>query len=162
MADDPYETLGVVRGADQAEIKAAYIAAAKRFHPDVVGDAESGERMRAINLAYEILSSVELRERYDEEFGAGSRSSGDELEDLVRVWVDEAEVTDLRQEKLRTLGREQERLEREGWKVERRHDHLVGTKTERNGLFAKGRKRCVTVNIDRDGRPFQVEQKRPD
>ena len=161
MPDDPYETLGVARDADQAEIKAAYIAAAKLFHPDVVGTGQAGERMRAINLAYEILSSAELRERYDEEFGPGNGSSGDDLQDLVRVWVDEAEFTDLRQQKLRTLGRERQRMEQEGWKVEHRHDHLVCTKTERNGLFAKGRKRCVTVNIDRDGRPFVVEQKRP-
>ena len=33
-AADPYQTLGVARGADEAEIKKAYRKLAKELHPD--------------------------------------------------------------------------------------------------------------------------------
>lgn len=162
MTEDPYEILGVERGAGADEIKAAYLAGAKRFHPDVVGEAESGERMRQLNLAYEVLGNPELRAAYDAEAGVQSHSGlFDDLESVVRVWATEAKFTDLPPEKLAALGREMVRMENEGWKVERKYDHLVCTRTDRKGIFAKPRKRRVTVNIDRDGRAFQVEQKRP-
>ncbi len=32
---DPYQTLGVARGADAAELKRAYSKFAKKLHPDV-------------------------------------------------------------------------------------------------------------------------------
>lgn len=162
MIDDPYAILGVDPSASQAEIKAAYIAKAKELHPDVVGADRAGERMREVNLAYELLGNEELRTRYDAEVGIHARSSRyDDLEDLVRVWVDEPDLSDLPPAKVRALNREYVRMENEGWKVERKHDHLVCTKTQRNGLFGKSYKRRVTVNIGSDGRPFQVEQKRP-
>lgn len=162
MIDDPYAILGVPRDASEAEIKAAYIAKAKQFHPDVIGDQQSGERMREINLAYELLGDPQLRARYDAEVGIDLRGSRfDDLEDLVRVWVDEPGRAELKSAKLRALDRESERMKREGWKVERKHDHLVCTRTDRTGLLGKRRKRRVTVNIGADGRPFQVEQKRP-
>ncbi|MFT4049184.1 MAG: DnaJ domain-containing protein [Solirubrobacterales bacterium] len=163
MTEDPYVILGVARAASQDEIRAAYRAKAKRLHPDVIGEAASGEQMRELNLAYELLKDPALRARYDAEVGIDIHgSSFDNLEDLVRVWVDEPTFSDLPQVKLRALNREYVRMEQEGWNVERHHDHLVCTKTERGGLFGKSRKRRVTVNIDRDGQPFHVEQKRPD
>lgn len=163
MTEDPYEILGVEGGATADEIKVAFIAGAKRFHPDVIGAEESGERMRELNLAYEVLGNPELRAAYDAESRSGVSHDGlfDDLESVVRVWATEAKFTDLPAEKLAALNREMVRMENAGWKVERKYDHLVCTRTERKGLFSKPRKRRVTVNIDRSGRAFQVEQMRP-
>ena len=58
---DPYSVLGVSRGADKKTIRRAYIALAKKFHPDQFSsekerrDAE--EKMKEINAAYDILTS---------------------------------------------------------------------------------------------------------
>ena len=161
MTDDPYEILGVSPAASEAEIRAAYIAGAKRFHPDVVGAAESGERMRQLNLAYEVLKDATMRAQYDSESQNAAGLFGD-LEDIVKVRWEEASFSTLSQEKVVALNREFVRMESEGWTVERKHDHLVCTRTDRKGLFAKARKRRVTVNIDRNGNAFRVEQMRPD
>lgn len=162
MTEDPYEILGVQRGATAEEIKSAFIAGAKRFHPDVIGAEESGEKMRQLNLAYEVLGNPELRAAYDAESGVSSHSGlFDDLESVVRVWATEAKFTDLPPEKLAALNREMVRMESEGWKVERKYDHLVCTRTDRKGLLSRPRKRRVTVNIDSSGRAFHVEQMRP-
>ncbi len=161
MTDDPYEILGVSPGATEAEIRAGYIAGAKRFHPDVVGAAESGEQMRQLNLAYEILKDPTMRAQYDSESQDSAGLFGD-LEDIVRVRWEESSLATLAEEKIAALERETIKMEREGWKVERKHDHLVCTRTDRKGLFIKARKRRVTVNIDRNGNAFRVEQMRPD
>jgi curved DNA-binding protein CbpA len=161
VTDDPYEILGVSPAASEAEIRAAYIAGAKRFHPDVVGAAESGEQMRQLNLAYEILKDPTMRAQYDSESQDSAGLFGD-LEDIVRVRWEESSFTTLSEEKVAALNRETVKMEREGWKVERKHDHLVCTRTDRKGRFSKARKRRVTVNIDRNGNAFRVEQMRPD
>lgn len=160
MSEDPYEILGVERSADDAEIRAAYIAGAKRFHPDVVGATESGERMRQLNLAYEVLKDPAMRAIYDVE--SRGNSLPDDLESAVRIWEEQFGESGLTQDKIAALNKETVRMEGEGWQVERLHDHLVCTKTERRGLFAKARKRRVTVSIDKYGLPFHVEQIRPD
>jgi curved DNA-binding protein CbpA len=127
----------------------------------VIGAAESGERMRELNLAYEVLKDPSLRAQYDSESQSSDGLYGD-LESMVKVWVDESTMTDLPQQKVAALNREMALMEQEGWKVERVHDHLVCTRTDRKGRFGRGRKRRVTVNIDRNGRAFRVEQMRPD
>jgi curved DNA-binding protein CbpA len=160
MTEDPYEILGVPCDADEAAIRAAYIAGAKRLHPDVVGEAESGERMRALNLAYEVLKDPALRAIYDVESRGGAMP--DDLESAVRIWEEQFGESGLAQDKIAALNKETVRMEQEGWKVERLHDHLVCTKTERKGLFSRPRKRRVTVSIDKHGLPFHVEQIRPD
>lgn len=52
---DPYAVLGVRRGADQAEIHAAYRAAVRRTHPDAGGTAVEFE---AVQEAYETLRNA--------------------------------------------------------------------------------------------------------
>lgn len=127
----------------------------------MVGEAESGERMRALNLANEVLKDPSLRAQYDSEAQSQDGLYGD-LESMVKVWVDESTATDMPMEKVAALNREMVLMEQEGWDVERVHDHLVCTRTDRKGMFGKATKRRVTVNIDRNGRAFHVEQKRPD
>ncbi len=65
---DHYLILGVPRTADPAVIRAAYVALAKRYHPDVaIGDAElAAANFRLIKEAYETLSDPERRTIYDQ------------------------------------------------------------------------------------------------
>ena len=65
---DHYLILGVPRTADPAVIRAAYVALAKRYHPDVaIGDAElAAANFRLIKEAYETLSDPDLRAIYDQ------------------------------------------------------------------------------------------------
>ncbi len=49
---DPYAVLGVARGADDAQIHAAYRDAVRRTHPDAGGSADAFE---AVQEAYEAL-----------------------------------------------------------------------------------------------------------
>jgi molecular chaperone DnaJ len=61
-----YGTLGVEKTATTAAIRLAYRKMAAKCHPDVKpGDAESEELFKKINEAHEVLSSPELRSRYD-------------------------------------------------------------------------------------------------
>ena len=63
---DYYEILGVARNADEREIRQAYRRLARQHHPDVnPGDAESAERFKSINAAYEVLSDADKRAKYD-------------------------------------------------------------------------------------------------
>lgn len=64
---DHYLVLGVPRTADAATIRAAYVALAKRYHPDVAaGNPElAAFNFRQITDAYQTLSDPEARARYD-------------------------------------------------------------------------------------------------
>ena len=63
---DPYETLGIPRGATQTEIMAAYKSLAKKYHPDLhPGDTASAQQMAEINEAYNMLKE-EQGASYDE------------------------------------------------------------------------------------------------
>lgn len=63
---DPYETLGIPRGATQTEIMAAYKSLAKKYHPDLhPGDTAAAQQMAEINEAYNMLKE-EQGASYDE------------------------------------------------------------------------------------------------
>ena len=64
---DYYKTLGVERGATQAEIKSAYRKLARKHHPDVNPNNKDAEtRFKQINEAYQVLSDESKRKKYDE------------------------------------------------------------------------------------------------
>lgn len=60
---DYYAVLGLSPNAEDFLIKAAYKALAQRYHPDKSN--HSGDKMKAINEAYSILSDVSKRKQYD-------------------------------------------------------------------------------------------------
>jgi molecular chaperone DnaJ len=73
---DYYEVLGVQRGATEQELKQAYRRLALKYHPDKnPNDKEAEERFKEIAEAYQVLSSPELRARYDRYGHAGVSAS---------------------------------------------------------------------------------------
>lgn len=63
---DPYEVLGVPRGASAAAIKSAYRKLAKKHHPDSnKDDPKAAERFAEINSANEILGDEDKRKQFD-------------------------------------------------------------------------------------------------
>ena len=68
-----YEILGLTRQATKEEIKKAYVALAKKYHPDVtVLPKDAAEKqMAALNEAYAVLSDANKRQCYDSNGGSG-------------------------------------------------------------------------------------------
>ena len=64
---DYYEVLGVDKNADEAAIKKAYRALAKKYHPDMnPGDAEAEKKFKEASEAYAVLSDADKRRQYDQ------------------------------------------------------------------------------------------------
>ena len=73
---DYYEVLGVDKNADEAAIKKAYRALAKKYHPDMnPGDAEAEKKFKEASEAYAILSDPEKKRQYDQ-FGHAAFEGG--------------------------------------------------------------------------------------
>jgi len=65
MGKTYYDILNVKFNATQEEIKSAFRQLAKKYHPDVNPSVEAIEIMKEITLAYEVLSDLEKRKKYD-------------------------------------------------------------------------------------------------
>jgi curved DNA-binding protein CbpA len=81
-AKDNYDVLDVARLCSAEEIKSAYHALARRFHPDHFHKSDSALRTRVdsafarIAQAYETLSNSALRAAYDAKLSSKSRGAG--------------------------------------------------------------------------------------
>ena len=63
---DPYTVLGVSKSASEAEIKKAFRALAKKYHPDTKGgDAAAQKKFQEISAAYDIVGDKEKRAKFD-------------------------------------------------------------------------------------------------
>ena len=67
MADDPYVTLGVAKGASDEDIRRAFRKLAKELHPDLnpANSARTEEQFKKVSSAYEILSDPKKRRAFD-------------------------------------------------------------------------------------------------
>ena len=64
---DYYKTLGVPPEADAKASRQAFRQLARKVHPDVnPGNKDAEEKFKTINEAYQVLSDVEQRKKYDE------------------------------------------------------------------------------------------------
>ena len=70
ITSNAYAILGVTPESDDEAIVAAYRALARRFHPDIAGEAAT-ERMTRVNAAFERLRTPDRRAEYDLEVGRG-------------------------------------------------------------------------------------------
>src|SRR5512133_2342450 len=64
---DYYEILGVAPTADKKVIQQTFRQLARKHHPDVnPGNKDAEEKFKTINEAYQVLSDVKQRKKYDE------------------------------------------------------------------------------------------------
>ncbi len=66
MAKDPYQELGVARGASGDEIRKAFRKLAKKHHPDVNrGNKDAEEKFKRLSAAFDILGDEHKRKKFD-------------------------------------------------------------------------------------------------
>ena len=102
---DPYGVLGISRDATDDEVKEAYRALARKYHPDKYADSDlaelAEEKMKEVNVAYEEIRR-ERRERQErgrpedstdayQPGNGGSNQSGGEYA-RVRAWINGGEI----------------------------------------------------------------------
>lgn len=63
---DYYESLGISRDADQADVRRAFRRLARKYHPDVAhSNPEAEDKFKEINEANAVLGDPDKRRRYD-------------------------------------------------------------------------------------------------
>ena len=66
MARNPYQELGVSRGASADEIRKAFRKLAKKHHPDAnPGDKSAEEKFKQVSAAFDIVGDEEKRKKFD-------------------------------------------------------------------------------------------------
>jgi DnaJ-class molecular chaperone len=66
LAQDPYQELGVSRGASAEEIRKAFRKLAKKHHPDVNPDNKAAEeKFKRVSGAFDLLGDPDKRKKFD-------------------------------------------------------------------------------------------------
>lgn len=65
MNTNYYTILGLSKDATQEQIKKAYRQKAKEFHPDINKAPDAQDRMKEVNVAYDVLSDPQKKQQYD-------------------------------------------------------------------------------------------------
>ena len=91
---DPYKVLGVSPDASDDEIKKAYRALARKYHPDKYRDSDladlASEKMKEVNAAYEEIQKMrssggnKSSGGYNGQYASGSSSSGNPRYNEIR------------------------------------------------------------------------------
>lgn len=94
---DYYEVLGVPKNASDAELKKAYRAIAKKYHPDMnPGDEVAEAKFKEASEAYKVLSDPDTRSKYDQfghaafdpNSGMGGGFGGFDFSDMSDIFGD--------------------------------------------------------------------------
>jgi hypothetical protein len=96
MQGNYYQLLGIGSKSNPDEIKRAFRARAKEFHPDLNPSPGASERFIQVTEAYEILSDPRKRTAYDQRPAAPTRPNDQadparQREQAYREWVVEAQ-----------------------------------------------------------------------
>ncbi len=89
---DYYSILGVPKGASDDDIKQAYRRLASKLHPDKITDEKekkiAEEKFKEVKEAYETLSDVVRRQKYDGQSSAFSWNSftSDNMDDVIKAY----------------------------------------------------------------------------
>ena len=103
---DPYEVLGIKRGASKEEVKTAYREQAKKYHPDKYVDNPlselAEEKMREVNEAYDMImkefengnSGSQSQYSSNQNFGGGSAGYSNTAYSQIRILINQNRIQD--------------------------------------------------------------------
>lgn len=79
--NNPYKVLGIREDATQEEVRTAYLALVKKYHPDKYVDSDlkdlANEKLVEINAAYEALSKKTSARSSSASYSGGARAGSD-------------------------------------------------------------------------------------
>ncbi len=99
--NDPYKVLGIDPNASDDEVKKAYRALAKKYHPDNYTDNPladlAQEKMKEINEAYDTITKQRAGGKSYSSSGSSGYSGGNEVYSRVRVMINSGNLRDAEQ-----------------------------------------------------------------